>query len=136
MDLGAERPGDRIDQDKDKRLHALGKVVAETLNVQAAALEVLEHADWAFAAVYYDSIDHFSHAFMDYHPPRQARVPERDYELYCQIKDRRDRDRLSIAQIARELHLNARTVGRWLAADRFRQRQTPARSSKSRRRIW
>ena len=53
-----------------------------------------------------------------------------DYELYCQIKDRRDRDRLSIAQIARELHLNARTVGRWLAADRFRQRQTPARSSK------
>jgi len=53
-----------------------------------------------------------------------------DYELYCQIKDRHDKDRLTIAQIARQLHLNARTVGRWLAADKFRQRQTPPRPSK------
>jgi len=53
-----------------------------------------------------------------------------DYELYCKIKDRHDRDRLTIAQIARELHLHARTVGRWLAADKFRQRQTPPRLSK------
>ncbi len=53
-----------------------------------------------------------------------------DYELYCQIKDRHDKDRLTIAQIARDLHLSARTVGRWLAADRFRQRQTPPRPSK------
>jgi transposase len=53
-----------------------------------------------------------------------------DYQLYCQIKDRHDKDRLTIAQIARDLHLSARTVGRWLAADKFRQRQTPPRPSK------
>jgi transposase len=53
-----------------------------------------------------------------------------DYQLYCQIKDRHDKDRLTIEQIARELHLNARTVARWLAADRFRQRRTPPRASK------
>ena len=53
-----------------------------------------------------------------------------DYELYCKIKDRHDKDRLTIVQIARELHLHARTVGRWLAADKFRQRATPARPSK------
>ena len=53
-----------------------------------------------------------------------------DYQLYCQIKDRHDKDGLTITQIARELHLSPRTVGRWLAEDRFRQRLTPPRPSK------
>ncbi|MCJ7830923.1 MAG: IS21 family transposase [Dehalococcoidia bacterium] len=53
-----------------------------------------------------------------------------DYELYCRIKDRHEKDRLTIAQIARELHLNARTVARWLAADKFRPRQLAPRYSK------
>ena len=53
-----------------------------------------------------------------------------DYELYCKIKARHDNDRMTIVQIARELHLSARTVGRWLAADKFRQRATPAKPSK------
>jgi transposase len=52
-----------------------------------------------------------------------------DYELYCRIKDLRDKDRLTIVQIARQLHLNERTVGRWLAADRFRPRASPPRPS-------
>ena len=53
-----------------------------------------------------------------------------DYQLYCQIKDRHDKDGLTITQIARELHLSPRTVGRWLAEDKFRQRLTPSRPSK------
>jgi transposase len=53
-----------------------------------------------------------------------------DYELYCKIKDRHDKDGLTIAQIARDLHLSPRTVGRWLEADKFRQRTTPPRPSK------
>jgi transposase len=53
-----------------------------------------------------------------------------DYELYCKIRDRHDKEHLTIAQIARDLHLSDRTVGRWLAEDKFRQRQTPPRPSK------
>jgi transposase len=53
-----------------------------------------------------------------------------DYQLYCQIKDRHDKDGLTITQIARQLHLSPRTVGRWLAEDKFRQRRTPPRPSK------
>ena len=53
-----------------------------------------------------------------------------DYELYCKIKDLHDNGRLTIVQIARELHLSDRTIGRWLAADKFRQRATPAKPSK------
>ena len=63
--IGVFVPGyQRVDQAKDKRMHVLGKLIAETMTLHAAATEVLEHARWDFAAIYYDAIDHFSHAFM------------------------------------------------------------------------
>lgn len=53
-----------------------------------------------------------------------------DYEQYCQIKDYHDNRRLTVAQISRELHLDERTVARWLAAEKFRPRKAAARPSK------
>lgn len=52
-----------------------------------------------------------------------------DYELYCKIKDCHDTQHLSVAQIARELHLDERTVARWLAMGKFRPRQITPRPS-------
>lgn len=71
----------RIDQAKDKRLLSLGRIIAETMSVHAAATEVLEFAEWDFAGIYYDSIDHFSHAFMGYHPPKQNRISDEDFAI-------------------------------------------------------
>lgn len=76
---------DEIDQTKDKSLHDLAKILAETLSIHAAATELLECEPWDFAAVYFDTIDHASHRFMSFHPPRQERVPERDFQLYKNI---------------------------------------------------
>jgi transposase len=53
-----------------------------------------------------------------------------DYELYCKIKDYHDHRRLTVAQIARELHLDERTVARWVAAEKFRPRRPTPRPSK------
>ncbi len=78
---------DRVDQEKDKRLLSLGKLIAEVMTVHAAGTEVVEHADWDFAAVYYDSIDHFSHAFMRYHPPCLPWIKDEDFEIYSPIVD-------------------------------------------------
>ena len=52
-----------------------------------------------------------------------------DYELYCKIKDGHDTQHLSVAQIARELHLDERTVARWLAMGKFRPREITPRPS-------
>jgi predicted AlkP superfamily phosphohydrolase/phosphomutase/tetratricopeptide (TPR) repeat protein len=71
-----------IDQDRDKRLALLLRTIAECMSIQAAALWLVEHRPWDFFAVYYDSIDHFCHGFMKYHPPRQSWIDERDFELY------------------------------------------------------
>jgi len=43
---------------------------------------VMQLEPWDFMAVYYDSIDHFSHGFMRFNPPRLDWVPEDEYELY------------------------------------------------------
>ncbi len=53
-----------------------------------------------------------------------------DYELYCRIKDYHDNRQLTVVQIARELNLDERTVGRWLATEKFQLRQTPLRPGK------
>lgn len=53
-----------------------------------------------------------------------------DYELYCKIKDYHDHRQLTVAQIARELHLDTRTVARWVAAEKFQPRKAAPRPSK------
>ena len=74
-----------IDQDRDRRLGWCMRTLAEAMSVQAAALWLLENRQWDFFAVYYDAIDHFCHGFMKYHPPRQAWIGERDFELYRNV---------------------------------------------------
>jgi transposase len=53
-----------------------------------------------------------------------------DYELYCKIQDYHDRRQLTVAQIARELHLDKRTAARWVAAEKFQPRKAARRPSK------
>lgn len=43
-----------IDQDKDKRLAACMRTVAECMSIQNAAVWLLDHQPWDFFAVYYD----------------------------------------------------------------------------------
>ncbi len=71
-----------IDQDKDTRLASLGKIIAECSSVHAAATWIMENEEWDFMGIYYDAIDHFSHAFMNFHPPRMEGVPEDLFEMY------------------------------------------------------
>ena len=76
---------EKVDQAKDKRLHSLGKIIAETMSVHAVATELLATQPWDFAAVYYSGIDHFEHGFMSYHPPRLPWVAEEDFNIYQHV---------------------------------------------------
>jgi transcriptional regulator with XRE-family HTH domain len=42
-----------------------------------------------------------------------------DYETFARIRDCRDRQRLTITEIARTLSLHRQTVAKWLARSRF-----------------
>ena len=58
-----------IDQKKDHRPETVAKMLCECTSVHAAATATMQLEPWDFMAVYYDAIDHFSHGFMQYHPP-------------------------------------------------------------------
>lgn len=74
-----------IDQDKDHRLETLAKIISETLTIRNAACAVMHHEPWRFTGVYFDGIDHFGHAFMRYHPPREPWVDEKDFGIYSRV---------------------------------------------------
>ena len=71
-----------IDRKKDKRLAGMMRTLCECVSMHSAATWLIENRPWDFFAVYYDAIDHFSHAFMKYHPPKQQWIGDRDFELY------------------------------------------------------
>ena len=52
------------------------------------------------------------------------------YDTFCRLRQLRDRDGLPLAQIARELRLDERTVARWAARPAYVQRKAPPRPSK------
>ena len=62
-----------------------GHIVAENMNAHNAATEAIEHTDWDLACLFYDGIDHFSHGFMRYHPPRLDWVSEEDFDRYSGV---------------------------------------------------
>jgi predicted AlkP superfamily phosphohydrolase/phosphomutase/tetratricopeptide (TPR) repeat protein len=75
----------KIDQKKDKRLSSFAKVLSDNASVHAVATALMESEPWDFTAVYYDGIDHFSHAFMAYHPPKLEWITEDDYAMYKDV---------------------------------------------------
>jgi len=52
-----------------------------------------------------------------------------NYEQYCKIHDYYRNQHLTVAQIARELHLHPCTVAKWVARDKFHPRKAPPRPS-------
>ncbi|RLD55903.1 MAG: hypothetical protein DRJ05_12165, partial [Bacteroidetes bacterium] len=73
-----------IDQEKDKRIGMLSKIIADCSTIHSATTYVMENEEWDFLAVYYDAIDHFCHGFMKFHPPQLKGIPD---DLFDQYKD-------------------------------------------------
>lgn len=52
------------------------------------------------------------------------------YETFCKVQDYHQHQDLSVAQIARELGLDPKTVGKWIQAKNYRRRASSPRCSK------
>lgn len=74
-----------IDLEKDKRPNIAAKNLAETAGIHNAATWILENQEWDFLAAYYIGIDHFSHGFANFHPPKLEGVPDEMFELYREV---------------------------------------------------
>jgi predicted AlkP superfamily phosphohydrolase/phosphomutase/tetratricopeptide (TPR) repeat protein len=74
-----------VDQEKDKRLVSLAKVIADCTTIHSATTYIMENEEWDFLAVYYDAIDHFCHGFMKFHPPQLPGIPDDMYNMYKDV---------------------------------------------------
>ena len=74
-----------IDQEKDKGLVSFAKILAENCSIHNAATWILQNPEWDFLAVYYNGIDHFSHAYMHFHPPQMEGIPDDKFEIYKDV---------------------------------------------------
>lgn len=75
----------KIDQEKDKRLISIAKILSEASNIQSSATWLMENTEWDFMAVYFDNIDHFCHGFMKYHPPKMKFIDEKAFKMYSKV---------------------------------------------------
>jgi predicted AlkP superfamily phosphohydrolase/phosphomutase/Flp pilus assembly protein TadD len=69
----------------DPRTDRLIELLAHTASTHALATLLMQTEPWDFMAVYYEGIDRFSHAFMQYHPPRAPHVPEAEFECFREV---------------------------------------------------
>ena len=76
---------EKVDQEKDKSIHDLAGIIAETMSIHAAATDLMENEPWDFAAIYYSGIDHFSHRFMRYHARKAGGKQETDAAAFQDI---------------------------------------------------
>ncbi|HEX3818861.1 MAG TPA: alkaline phosphatase family protein [Candidatus Sulfotelmatobacter sp.] len=77
----------KVNQEKDRALNTFAKILTENCSIHNAATWILKNEPWDFLSVYYNGIDHFCHAFMNYRPPRMEGIPEERFEIYKDVVD-------------------------------------------------
>lgn len=74
-----------VDQQLDRHLVSFAKILSDAATIHTTATTLMQNHPADLTAVYYDAIDHFSHAFMNYHPPRLSWVNEKEFEVYRDV---------------------------------------------------
>lgn len=64
---------------------ACADLLCHAATIQAVATELLSTEAWDFSAVYFNSIDHFCHRFMRYHPPQLPWVSDEDFRNFRHV---------------------------------------------------
>jgi len=61
------------------------QLLCEAATIQAVATELLATESWDLSAIYFNSIDHFCHRFMRYHPPQLPWVSADDFRNFQHV---------------------------------------------------
>ncbi len=76
---------DKINQIANQRLYAVARETAMAASLHNAFTNILRTREWDFAALYLATIDHYSHGFMKYHPPKRPHITQPDFDLYHNV---------------------------------------------------
>jgi predicted AlkP superfamily phosphohydrolase/phosphomutase/Tfp pilus assembly protein PilF len=67
---------------KPNLVTSLARILAECFTTHSAATWVMQNTEWDFMGVYYIGLDHFCHAFVNYHPPKPAWIEQETFDLF------------------------------------------------------
>ena len=70
---------------QDPRFSKLASTLAQCATTHNAATWLAARDDWDLLAVYYDTIDHIGHGFIEYHPPAMAHVGAQDAAVFAEV---------------------------------------------------
>lgn len=70
------------DAANDRNVRMLAIQLAECATNQAVTTWIMENQPWEMVSVYFNTIDHLSHGFMYFHPPRMEHIPPPLFERY------------------------------------------------------
>lgn len=104
-----------IDQQKDRSVHDLAGIIAETMSIHCAATELMATEEWDLAAIYYVGIDHFSHRFMHYHAGKPRRKNDPAAEIFAPVVE--NAYRYHDAMLGRLIELAGPDCGLMLLSD-------------------
>lgn len=74
-----------ISEENQVALSSIAKLIASGSSYHAAATWILENKEWDLCALYLDTIDHFCHGFMKFHPPKLEGVKQEHFDLFNDV---------------------------------------------------
>lgn len=75
----------KIDQQSDTRLSMFAKVLSDCASIHAVSTAIMAQEPWDLTAIYFDTVDHMSHGFMQYYPPQMPNTKDEDFEMYQHV---------------------------------------------------
>jgi len=70
---------------KDPKVQELRVLLAQCATTHAVATWLMQTQPWDFLAIYYEAIDRFAHAFMEFHPPKAPHISDEEFERYKNV---------------------------------------------------
>jgi tetratricopeptide (TPR) repeat protein len=70
---------------KEPKVQELRVLLAECATTQAVATWLMQTQPWDFLGIYYEALDRFAHAFMEFHPPKAPHLSDEEFERYKDV---------------------------------------------------
>jgi predicted AlkP superfamily phosphohydrolase/phosphomutase/tetratricopeptide (TPR) repeat protein len=70
-----------------EKVRELRVLLAHCATVHNAATAYIEDREWSFLGIYYDAIDRFAHAFMEFNRPQMPHVSDQEFERYHTVME-------------------------------------------------
>jgi predicted AlkP superfamily phosphohydrolase/phosphomutase/tetratricopeptide (TPR) repeat protein len=74
-----------FDAVKEPKVQELRVLLAECATTHAVATWLMQTQKWDFLGIYYEALDRFAHAFMEFHPPKAPHLSDEEFERYKDV---------------------------------------------------